>query len=158
MKKVYYIFLLLFLFSCNDKKNNISEKLIKNADGKIYIALVKNCFNHKSFDLTNGEVELVDKILIKTVEDLETEYAEMYSTAKGKKLEIDLRNYKRQYCAFYNSKGEKLVYINCFCNEEHKGNWYKNFFSVYGGGICYFSGEINLNTKKSNHFMINAPE
>jgi hypothetical protein len=35
---------------------------------------------------------------------------------------IDLKKYKRQYIAVTNSKGEKEVWVNCFCNTWRK-NW-----------------------------------
>src|ERR1700681_3201992 len=36
---------------------------------------------------------------------------------------IDLRKYYRQYMVVYNKKGEKEVWVNCFCNTQSLDNW-----------------------------------
>jgi hypothetical protein len=73
---------------------------------------------------------------------------------------IDLKRYKRQYIGVTNEKGEKEVWINCFCIDPHnpKMNWKKEFVMVKGGGNCYFNLKVNLTTKKYYDFDTNSDE
>ncbi len=68
---------------------------------------------------------------------------------------INLRNYKRQYIAVTNAKGEKEVWVNCFCEIEND-NWKKEIEVVFDGGDCYFDLKINLSTKKYYDLMVNG--
>jgi hypothetical protein len=71
-------------------------------------------------------------------------------------IKINLEDYKRQYFAYINKKGEKEVYVNCLCFV--RGNaWQKGREMVFGGGQCFFDGTINLSTNSFRNFMINAP-
>ena len=54
-----------------------------------------------------------------------------------------------------NNKGEKVIWINCFCNDCNK-NWKKEIIIVKDGGDCYFNLKINLMTKKYYDFLING--
>ena len=62
---------------------------------------------------------------------------------------IKLPEYKRQYIAVINKKGEKEVWVNCFCNTGGK-NWKKEIIHTDedDGGKCFFNLKINLTTKK----------
>ena len=73
---------------------------------------------------------------------------------------IDLKRYKRQYIAVANEKGEKEVWINCFCNDSHNSNinWKKEILMVKGGGNCYFNVKVNLMTKNYYDFKTNNDE
>jgi hypothetical protein len=42
-----------------------------------------------------------------------------------------------------NSKGEKEVWINCFCRDGER-DWRKNLVFVKDGGNCYFNLKVNL--------------
>lgn len=68
---------------------------------------------------------------------------------------IELERYKRQYVPVVNEKGEKEVWINCFC-----GKWGENgrteVFEVEDGGNCYFNLKINLTTETIYDFMVNG--
>lgn len=75
---------------------------------------------------------------------------------------IDLDAYERDYTAAVSSRGEKLVYINCYLHEEYdrKGGWLHKIFGpispwviaggspVDDGGNGYFRIKINLTTRR----------
>lgn len=102
---------------------------------------------------------------IKDIEILLKQCIDNYNTElKQKKINIDdtinLVSYKRQYIAVINKKGEKEVWINCFCNDTYnppKSDWTKELIIVYDGGKCYFNLKINLATKKYYDIIVNSP-
>lgn len=53
------------------------------------------------------------------------------------------------------SHGEKTVWVNAFCSLEHAGNWRKQRVSVHGGGSCFFTIKVNLNSRKTYDMMVN---
>lgn len=67
---------------------------------------------------------------------------------------IDLKNYQRQYVAVKNEKGEKEVWVNCFCGSGTIPR--KNPVDVCDGGKCYFNLKINLTTRHHYELMVNG--
>ena len=67
---------------------------------------------------------------------------------------IDLTKYKRQIIAVTNDKGEKEVWVNCFCNDANY--WKKEIVQVMDGGKCFFNFKINLTTKKYFDLRVNG--
>ena len=54
-----------------------------------------------------------------------------------------LKNYKIQYVPYLNEQGEKVVWINGFC-EDFDSDWKKEYMYVFDGGNCFFTIRINL--------------
>jgi hypothetical protein len=54
-----------------------------------------------------------------------------------------------------NTKGDKEVWVNCFCRNA-VGNWKEELILVQDGGNCYFQLKVNLNTKKYYEFTVNG--
>lgn len=68
-------------------------------------------------------------------------------------LFIELERYYRQYIPFLNPKNERCVWINLFCRPV--GDWKTNVVQVNGGGVCFFSIGLNLDTGKRFDFIVN---
>ena len=71
-----------------------------------------------------------------------------------------LERYKRQLVPVVNPKGEKEVYVNCFCRNDNSSfgrEWRTKLLLIDGGGTCFFSIKINLTQKKSYELMVNGP-
>lgn len=68
---------------------------------------------------------------------------------------IDLARYKRQYLPVINEKGEKEVWVNCFCRTDNM-DWKNNIVSVRDGGNCYFNLKINLSLKTYYGLVVNG--
>jgi len=70
---------------------------------------------------------------------------------------IDLRGYVRQIVPVINSKGEKIVWINCLClyGGENK-EWRNGIITADDGGKCYFNLKINLTNKLYFDLMVNG--
>lgn len=109
--------------------------------------------NTTSFILTNKDLQNVDKILTSCIKI----HDEKQDTTRPFSEYIDLKKYKRQYIAFVNSKGEKKVFINCFCISEWSFKyWKKSLVQVDDGGSCFFQVTINLNTLGYEQFKTNG--
>ncbi len=118
----------------------------------------------KPTDLTNIDLLKIETILNQCINDYnpdqERQFKEVYDKHPEYKLDkknfiIDLTRYKRQYVAVINSKGEKEVWVNCFCGAGNQ-NWKKNLIFVRDGGNCYFNLKINLTTEKHYELSVNG--
>ncbi|MDL2261454.1 hypothetical protein LJC08_04395 [Methanimicrococcus sp. OttesenSCG-928-J09] len=68
-------------------------------------------------------------------------------------LFIELEHYYRQYIPFTNEKGDRCLWINLFCRPV--GDWKTHRVHVEGGGVCFFSIGLNLDTGKRFDFLVN---
>ena len=68
---------------------------------------------------------------------------------------ISTAHYKRQYMVVLNKKGEKEVWVNCFC-WNYGADWRNTIVSVDDGGNCFFNLKINLTKKEYYNFDING--
>jgi len=68
---------------------------------------------------------------------------------------IELKRYKRQFIAVTNKKGEKEVWVNCFCREG-EGYWRKEIVEVKDGGNCFFNLKINLKKRTFSDLRVNG--
>ncbi len=118
----------------------------------------------KPTNLTNDDLLKIETILNKSIKDYnpnqERKFKEINDKHPEYKLDkknftIDLTLYKRQYVAVLNSKGEKEVWVNCFCGAGSQ-NWKKNLIFVKDGGNCYFNLKINLTTGQYYELMVNG--
>ena len=69
-------------------------------------------------------------------------------------VNLNQREYRRQYMCSINKKGEKIVYLNCFCNSDL--DWHKFIIRAMDGGNCYFHLKINLSTRDCFDFVANG--
>jgi hypothetical protein len=118
----------------------------------------------KPTNLTTDDFLKIETILKKCIGEYNTEQEKQFQERNDKhpeyKLEkrnfiIDLSRYKRQYMATINSKGEKEVWINCFCGQWDK-NSRTNPVIVLDGGNCFFNLKINLTTGDYYELMVNG--
>jgi hypothetical protein len=110
----------------------------------------------KPTNLTNDNLHKIEVILNTCIKDYNKdqearlkEFLEKDPKYKidNKNFTIDLTRYKRQYVAILNSKGEKHVWVNCFC-KTWDSNWKKDVLLVDEKGNCVFSVKINLTTEQ----------
>ncbi len=67
---------------------------------------------------------------------------------------IDPSIYKKQYFPYTDENGGRVIFINCFCDEQPA--WRTRLVKQTGGGKCYFQLEVNLNKRKYSDFKVNA--
>jgi len=76
-------------------------------------------------------------------------------TWKGDFIKTPSKYYK-QLMPIINSKGEKEVWVNCFCNTGENSDWKKSIVLMEDGGSCYFKLKINLTKGIVYNFMVNG--
>ncbi len=154
--------------SVNPKNNNIStlnnnidtiSKIQFHLDTSIIAILPVDKSNPwlfkdaKAIDLTNEDLGKVDQLLIDCIN---THNVKQDSTKQFSEF-IDLKKYKRQYVPFIDSKGERKVYVNCFCTLDSGFDYWKKFLvQVDDGGSCFFQLLINLTKLKYEQFSTNG--
>lgn len=118
----------------------------------------------KPTDLTSDDLQKIEAILSKCINDYNPEQEKQFENINKKHPEyklnkknfiIDLTRYNKQYVATINAKGEKEVWINCFCR-TWDSNWKKELIIVEDGGNCYFNLKINLTTGQYYDLMVNG--
>ena len=108
--------------------------------------------NYRQATLTQADLNQVDTLLIKCVTEYNRSLEQGY-----KRFSIDLikNNYKRQLVAVTNNKGEKEVWVNCFCRASSY-KWKSQIMLVEDGGNCYFNFKINLSSKRVYDLAVNG--
>ena len=173
LRNVSYLLFCVLLFACaqtnsTNQKVPIIKPPITNLDtlpdtpvnfdtSKIAILRVDTAYvwlfkNTTSINLVNKDIQTIDRLL----SDCINAHNKKQDTTKKFSEYIDLKNYKRQYVPFTNSKGEKKVYVNCFCLSG--GNfieWKKLMHIVDDGGSCFFNVIINLTTIECEQLNVN---
>lgn len=106
----------------------------------------------KATVLSEKDLKLTESILIKCIDNNNNQGSNRHVFEY-----IDLGKYKRQYMPFQNKRGEKVVWVNCFCiSNMDFPDWKKAIVIVDDGGSCFFNVIINLTTKKYEHLFING--
>lgn len=71
-------------------------------------------------------------------------------------FELTTKDFKRQYVPVVNKNGQKVVWINFFCNDWESDSWKSDILIVNDGGNCYFNLKVNLDTKTYSELSING--
>jgi hypothetical protein len=69
---------------------------------------------------------------------------------------IDLSKYGRQYMSVVSDLGERVVYVNCFCDPTEFSYRDKELVQVEDGGNCFFNFRVNLKKNRIFDFMENG--
>lgn len=152
MKKgIQFFFILLFLVGCyrmSEKKEVVIEKEtiapVKNV-GDTLFAVIQNP-EKNPISLSKQELAKIDSILVLSV----AAYNNQVKMDKlGEYWLIDLKEYKRIYFPGYNKKGQKIIWIRCFCQDSPLDvTKIELNLERRGGGKSRFHVELNLNTGK----------
>ncbi|MFD2908016.1 hypothetical protein ACFSX9_04635 [Flavobacterium ardleyense] len=160
-------FLTLFLTNCKDKKielqkESINLEKVQIDTSKIAVLKYDSRFfvsnnQSKPTNLAADDFIKVEKMLHNFISDYNAEQNSNSSESKRitEDLLINLNRYKRQYFALLNAKGEKEIWINCFCKDNNP-NWKTEKVIVKDGGNCYFNLKVNLTTEEYYEVYING--
>ena len=114
--------------------------------------------------LTSRDLDQIDKLLTLCIFKYNYKKQKIYNQIERNNVEneeyferncIDLSKYKRQYVATINSKGEKEIWVNLFC-DTFNSNWKNEILVVFDGGNCFFNVKLNLKKKKYFELRING--
>jgi len=164
MYRNYLILLLLLTPSCKNEHHRDSNefegsptpivKVTEAKDSMVYSIIdVPSISKGQSFTIDGREIKLIDSLLISCIKKHNDRLIEEDALEK---LIDDLENYKRQYVPFINAKGEKEVFINCFCLMPKDDRWKSDIIIFHDGGSCFFKVSINLNKNECYKIAVNG--
>ena len=107
----------------------------------------------KPATLTQNDIVSIDSLLIACVSDYNNSLDKDHQQWR---IDLNKRNYKKQLIVVTNKKGEKEVWVNCFCDTWGSDKWKTEIMLVDDGGNCYFNFKINLETKKFYDLGVNG--
>lgn len=104
-------------------------------------------------DIQNLELQL-EKFIVKRNKK------KLYYEGNGYPIiSINLKKYIRQYVGYLSSKGEKIIYVNCFWyekNDPFSKNWESRLIQVFDGGSYYWQIHYNVARKRFFSYSING--
>jgi hypothetical protein len=160
----------LLLLGCNQptKPTEQSSKLsAKSIDTSKYVILKfdpdkdKYIFgkDNKPADLSADEIVKIETMIAdevarynknaKATEDSisKTNGRNKYEDSSAYYQISDPGKYYKQFVTVTDAKGQKEVWVGCFCDKYFwHMNWQKSLVMIDGGGDCYFQFRINLTT------------
>ncbi|HEY1056490.1 MAG TPA: hypothetical protein VGE24_15195 [Emticicia sp.] len=122
--------------------------------------------NGKRAELVNSDFGKIERLLENCINEYNAKQQKWYNKAKAKypddsiKIEyyiIDLKRYKRQYMVSTNPRGEKEVWVNCFCYTNIE-NWKKGILMAKDGGNCFFNLKINITKETYYDLRVNGDD
>lgn len=108
--------------------------------------------NHKAAALTQEDLRKLDSLFVVCVREYNNALTEAH---KEYRIDPKLNHYKKQLIVATNSRGEKVLWVNCFCTEWNK-TWRTEVLSLEDGGPCYFNFKINLRTNTIYDLAVNG--
>lgn len=103
--------------------------------------------DYKPASISGKEIKMIEKIIAVTVKEYN----------KSRRITISKPGkYYKQIIAVTNAKGEKEVWVNCFCTAAEKKYWHNGVVMVLDGGPCFFNLKINLNTNTVMNWAVNG--
>ncbi|HEX5233767.1 MAG TPA: hypothetical protein VFW25_00410 [Silvibacterium sp.] len=63
--------------------------------------------------------------------------------------------YFKQYVAVIRG-GEKLIYVNAFCEDPPPADWRRRLVVVLDGGTCFWQALYDPSTREFSHLIINS--
>lgn len=126
----------------NDSKYVVikNERLVKSIHGE----------NALPSDLNNSELDKIEKILEEAVG-----YDYTRDLWKQGLFKVNVADYGRQYIPAINQEGEKIIWINLFC-DCFESIPTDSLILVMDGGKCYFRITVNLNTLTYTNLVFNG--
>lgn len=178
MKLAICMFGVIFLLSCkqNDTKSKSStlpeleSDRVNKAVTPEYVILKYDSTMHwlfkgsKPAELNSSEIKEIELLLLKCINAYNPKQLKKfekynkenpgYNISKTHYI-IELKKYDRQFIPVINKKGEKEVWVNCFCITSSK-YWKKEIFQINDGGNCFFHLKINLSKKIYYNLSVNG--
>jgi hypothetical protein len=143
---------LIFIYNCHSKdfeKNN-KQQLLDSLNCVI--------INRDSSSLSIIDICKVNDILNKSIIDYNSALSNNFTLNNISRSKIPLENYKKQLVPMLNENNEKVVWVNCICDDFELGpkdDWKKSVIKVYDGGNCFFNVFINLSKNNWSQFKVN---
>ena len=163
--KTLYLFLgflvIASMIGCNLKSGstkNLNELVYDTSRIAIipYDSTLKYFFDSLSTEtpLTQKDLFTIDSLFAIGIAEYNSSLSENEILVGYHKIDFSVQSYKKQLVAAITRKGEREVWINCFCSVSHP-RWKTEVIIVKDGGNCYLNFKINLSTKKHSSLDVN---
>lgn len=164
MPRLFIALLLIGLLSCQKDESNGEEKSERDANAIVTdttFATIKfdatdmpYIFDKNALPatLTPQDLEQIDSILLVCVANYNKTIRQ---DLQFMKIDLVGRLYKKQLVAVVNGRGDKEVWVNCFC-DYFSSPWKTELLIVSDGGSCFFNFKINLKSLKYYDFSVNG--
>ena len=157
LKLIFYFLVVSFFWMSNtflfaQKSNVLQFDTSKTAILQFVPSVIHSDTTYKPTTYTQNDIYLVESLFVKCVNHFNKSLGKKF---KSESINLKNNNYRKQLIFVKNKKGEKEVWVNCFC-ETSNANWKTEFVGVSDGGNCYFNLKINLATKKYYNLRING--
>jgi len=165
--KAYAIFILM-LCGCDLMEKSTSTESaegndpVMTGDTSMISIIEYDTSRHERFiagkpaRLTIEDLNEVDELIQNCLESYHTQMLSSIESLEDTAVWlIQLGEYKRQYLPVLNHKGEKVVWVNCFCNSWNI-DWKREILEVLDGGKCYFNLKVNLDQDICYEMMVNG--
>jgi hypothetical protein len=105
------------------------------------------------FTPTKAEVDQAEKALNTQLKGLNTDKLNQYDTPV---IDKNLKKYKRQYFGYINTKGERILFINCFWKKDKDDAqlWLRERIRLLDGGSYYWN--IKFRIEKNELFDLDV--
>lgn len=113
---------------------------------------VFDSLNYKPASLSQSDIDEIEVSFMATIADYNSSLSPEHDEYR---IDLDKEEYRKQLVAVVNSKGEKEVWVNCFCGNGGE-LWRTQIVVVFDGGPCYFDFKLNLTTKKVYDLTVNG--
>lgn len=139
-------------YNCNTDSSNTAFLVYDSVAGY----LPKSC---RKATYKMGEIKIIDSLMEYVVYSRWIGSTSVFGSdtlsQDLKPITEILKFYKRQLLFYTDEKGDKIVWVNCFCNCFDE-SWKKDILLVKDGGDCYFNFKINLTKRKVFDIGING--
>lgn len=135
---------------------NTSDKKMVVINNQEYIKWITG-EKYESWSPNSSDFNEIDSIL--QVAIVKREFLPLQITSLN-----ELKERYRQYVCYFDEDGNKIVYINSFCEiptiyengKEKQMNWHREMVDVADGGSCYWNMKINMTLRTYDDLIING--
>jgi hypothetical protein len=125
---------------------NEKQTIISAGDDGAYNSLFGS--GYKKWELTEKDIDNAEKLIMVCFENQKMGTVNRF-------VRKSPEDYCKQFVGAINFKGEKTIWVNCFC-EKYKDDfekWKTEIVFVKDGGNCYFN--IKINVDKNEYYDLN---
>jgi hypothetical protein len=160
--QILFLFLVSIIFlSCNSGKSKYAILDYDSVDS-IFVQLQIEKFTKAN--LNAEEIGLLQEVLINEMKAFNQKEKEWRmkldsDTIERTKYELyigSIDEYWCQYVPMYDSNGEKVVHVNCFCDEPYDDSLKHAIVDYLDGGRCSFQIRILLSKRKGVRMKVNG--
>ena len=153
--KIILLLTVIVLVSCSGQHKAVDSKMAILNNKEDFSWVVGG--DHELWAPDIYEFERLDLVLEKAIHDGEFKFMKVPTLKRLKKS-------YRQYICYVDDNGDKLVYINSFCemyssyiDDKHREfDWKNKILYISDGGPCYWHVTINVTKGSYSHVVTNG--